>query len=261
MKTSSRSEKEPIKGYVHVINFGQSTTFLFFFTWLILKWATTKFVSPIKHHCRDFSFAAIYLQCTKISLKSDCMRRNWKMNWNRKRRLIIPFVFHNKTKVHQHALTNWTEVFESCVWYLKVGPNLFWEFFLPRNLKRFLRKRMRFRIRIAWGANTFKDVVWMKRLRVWMHDHSAFCTCHLVCFIWIGKCRPIYFYQNTVQKSNHVQVNKIDKNCLKNYNFHRYWSARLFCMTTVRSVPVQMSGLFELEYQLQGFNTLNDREL
>jgi len=61
MKTSSRSEKEPIKAYVHVINFGQYTTLLFFFTWLILKRATTKFVSPrlIKHHCRDFSFAAI----------------------------------------------------------------------------------------------------------------------------------------------------------------------------------------------------------
>ena len=59
MKTSSRSEKEPIKAYVRIINFGQSTTFLFCFTWLILKPATTKFVSPIKHHCRDFSFAAI----------------------------------------------------------------------------------------------------------------------------------------------------------------------------------------------------------
>ena len=59
MKTSSRSEKEPIKAYVRIINFGQSTTFLFCFTWLILKPATTKFGSPIKHHCRDFSFAAI----------------------------------------------------------------------------------------------------------------------------------------------------------------------------------------------------------
>ena len=29
-------------------------------------------------------------------------------------------------------------------------------------------------------------------------------------------------------------------------------------MTTVRSVPVEISGLFELEYQ-QGLNVLNDR--
>lgn len=54
-----------------------------------------------------------------------------------------------------------------------------------------------------------------------MDDHSAFCTCHLNCLLYLKwKKLANLFLQNTVQKSNHVQVNEIDKNCLKKYNFH-----------------------------------------
>ena len=74
MKTSSRSEKEPIKAYVRIINFGQSTTFLFCFTWLILKPATTKFAAisvlqPLFTIYQDLFEERLYAQKLENELK------------------------------------------------------------------------------------------------------------------------------------------------------------------------------------------------
>ena len=54
-----------------MFSFGESTTFLLCFTWLILKWANTKFVSPLKHDCRFF---AAICNVFKFFLKSDHIR-------------------------------------------------------------------------------------------------------------------------------------------------------------------------------------------
>ena len=72
-----RQEKEretPIKAYVRIINFGESTTFLFCFTWLILKPATTKFAAisvlqPLFTIYQDLFEERLYAQKLENALK------------------------------------------------------------------------------------------------------------------------------------------------------------------------------------------------